>query len=158
MEITKVKQKKTGLVVSYTTTKMLKNNEVSYINRTDVDDAEPHDDFKTALKALTPHLISLADQKNDKSVEATGVSFKGEGDDLKIIITGVKETESGIIAINTGLYSVYGSDYVGEDKLKKAIEALKEETELYLGGKAGESNQLSLFAVEADEEEEDETF
>lgn len=161
MEIKKLKLKKEGVVITYETQKRLKNGEISYITRTDVDDAEPHEDLFNAVKAFTPHLIALADQKNDKSVEVTGVSLKGEGDEVKIVITGKKNTDNGVVPINTPFIAVYGTDYVGEEKLIKAVTNLKSEAEAYLDGKAGESNQLDMFKpLEAEnlEDGEEETF
>jgi len=110
----------------------------------------PHKDFLDAMKMLRKPVIDICELgKYDQfdRIRIYGVSFSGEQDEAKVVITYGKEVEwSGQVWIsNTPLTPLYDQDkFTGSKNLDKCCAAILKEAQLYMDGKHAENPQLSL--------------
>lgn len=159
-----------GLIVHYEVTEVI--NEMSYSNKFHVESAKDvHPDLQELFDNLRPvigrvfHLISFKtllatpDFKATKSqkdfgeefskeilnnIEAKGISFSGQDDNIAVIITGSMTVGNGQkTAINTPSIKFNSETYGFEEDLEEIVGRI--ETEVYAFLFKGKKAQLELF-------------
>lgn len=157
--IEKIKMSDEGTTIHWTETIMtetyndaneLQSEDKNFIHHAPESDFRPHKDFMDAMKMLRKPVIDiceLGDYKHFDKYRIYGVSFSGEQDEAKVIISFGKEVDwSGLVFnSNTPLTPLYDQDkFQGAAQLDKFCAAILREAWLYIDGKHAENPQLSL--------------
>ncbi len=97
-------------------------------------------------------ILKDIDKQVYDSINVTGISVKGDSDNLAVNITGTHKTVAQAMAMNTPSISLNGDTFGFEDGLKKAVEVLMEEARLYVV--EHKSAQLQMFGKDEGKVEE----
>jgi hypothetical protein len=156
--IDKVKVSDEGVIIEYTETVVTETWEGDQLvgedkNRTKKrhdSDFRPHKDFVAAMKMLRKPVIDicdLGDYKNFDKYRIYGVSFSGEQDDAKVIISAGKEVDWSGMVFNfvTPLTPLHDNDgFKSSKQLDGFCANIIAEAKEYMNGKHSENPQLTI--------------
>ena len=131
---------------------------------------EPHDDLLMAFDDLREHVSvivgfrkqsqKLGSVTDDElsSISVTGISIGGNDEDnYGVVITAVVKTSTGkSMVVNTPFLRFKDEEsYKHIDDLDAKVDTLIQETQEYMSGKHGESNQIKMDFEDDSKQEED---
>lgn len=156
--------KKTGLKIGYEMLEKLEAGDVKKFYTIDCD-AEPTQEFDTALRLLIPHMLSVCELSpikidgqylqsraavNDSKLEKfriTKVEVIGDGEDEEIVLYGKKHLKfKRVVEFKTPPIKCFGKEanYEFSGNLHEDKENLFDEVEAYLGGKFTPAAQFEM--------------